>query len=98
MSYQYRGRCHSNIATISDDIKARLVQSQDSDVSLISQIDIVNVFHLQYFSSVMAILRRCHSNIVTISECPLGSRLVDIADQLTAFYIMETVVLNGLNQ
>ena len=58
-------RCH-------DDIKVWLVQSQDPDVRLISQIDIVMCFI--YNISAMSYQYRgwCHSNIVTISECPLG--------------------------
>ena len=49
-----------------------MVQSQDPDVCLISQTDIVMCFI--YNMLVMSWRYRgwCHSNIVRISECPLG--------------------------
>ena len=55
-----------------DDIKVWLVQSQDHDVSLISQIDIVMCFIYNMFVMSSRYRGWCHSNIVTISECPLG--------------------------
>ena len=62
-------RCH-------DDIKVWLVQSQDLDVRLVSQIDIV----MRFIYNISAMLFRyrgwCHSNIVTISECPLRVYIV----------------------
>ena len=61
---------HDDVKTI---LKVWLVRSQDPDVRLISQIDIVMCFI--YNISAMSYRYRgwCHSNIVTISECPLGS-------------------------
>ena len=55
-----------------DDIKVWLVQSQDPDVSLISQIDIVMCFIYNMLVMSWRYQGWCHSNIVTISECPLG--------------------------
>ena len=53
-------------------LKVWLVQSQEPDVKLISQIDIV----MRFIYNIIAMSWRyrgwCHSNIVTISECPLG--------------------------
>ena len=62
-------RYHDDVKTTS---KVWLVQSQDPDVRLISQIDIAMCFI--YNISAMSWRYRgwCHSNIITISECPLG--------------------------
>ena len=65
-----------NSVRYDDDVKTTskvwLVQSQDPNIRLISQIYIVMCFI--YNISAMSWRYRgwCHSNIVTISECPLG--------------------------
>ena len=51
-----------------------MVQSQDPDVRLISQIDIVMCF-IYNMSVSWGYGGWCHSNKVTISECPLGNLL-----------------------
>ena len=60
------------IATMSWDIKVWLVQSQDLNVRLISQIDIVMCFICNISAMSCRYRGWCHSSIVTISECPLG--------------------------
>ena len=61
---------HDDVKTI---LKVWLVRSQDPDVRLISQIDIVMCFIYNISAMSWRYQRWCHSNIVTISECPLGS-------------------------
>ena len=52
-------------------LKVWLVQYRDPDVRLISQIDIVMCFIYNISARSWRYRRRCHSDIVTISECPL---------------------------
>ena len=60
---------HDDVKTT---LKVWLVQSQDPDVRLISQIDIVMCFIYNISAMSWGYRGWYHSNIVTISECPLG--------------------------
>ena len=56
-------------------LKVWLVQSQDLDVRMIPQIDIVMCFTYSISAMSWRYRGRCHSSIGTILECPLGTVL-----------------------
>ena len=67
-------RYHDDVKTTTTS-KVWLVQSQDPDVRLILQIDIVMCLIYNISAMPWRYRRWCHSNFVKISECPLGGCL-----------------------
>ena len=60
-----------NVMTI---LKIWLVKYRNPDVRLISQIDIVMCFFYNISAISWRYRGRCHSDIITILECPLGQQ------------------------
>ena len=77
---------------VTTTLKVWLIQYQDPDIRLISHFDIVMCFIYNISAVSWQYRGRCHSDIVTISECPLGTEEGKILENLTSLYGMKQLI------